>query len=83
MTGSEDRLDNKLRYVWFPTFLSRDIARLGTSQLVLPRRRHPNMTVTAMHRDLDVFMDPVFWITMVIGILPLVVAGAELIWITS
>jgi hypothetical protein len=36
-----------------------------------------------MHRDLDVFMDPVFWITMVIGILPLVVAGAELIWITS
>jgi hypothetical protein len=78
MTGSGDRLDNKLRYVWFPTFL-----RLGTIQLVLLRRRRPNLTVTAMHRDLDVFMDPVFWITMVIGILPLVVAGAELIWITS
>jgi hypothetical protein len=36
-----------------------------------------------MHRDLDVFADPVFWVAMTIGILPLAAAGAALVWVTS
>jgi len=35
-----------------------------------------------MHRDLDVLTDPVFWVAMTIGILPLAMVGIALVWVT-
>jgi hypothetical protein len=35
-----------------------------------------------MHRDLDALTDPVFWVAMTIGILPLAMAGTALVWVT-
>ena len=41
-----------------------------------------SLPVTAMHRDLDALTDPVFWVAMTIGILPLAMAGTALVWVT-
>jgi hypothetical protein len=35
-----------------------------------------------MHRKFDVLSDPIFWIVMTIGILPVATAGTELVWLT-
>jgi len=35
----------------------------------------------AMHHDLDIFKDSVFWRALVIGILPIAVGGAFLVWL--
>jgi hypothetical protein len=37
------------------------------------------MMVDPMHRRLEMLTDPVFWIALVIGILPLAAAGAALV----
>ena len=34
-----------------------------------------------MHHDLDIFKDSVFWRALVIGILPIAVGGALLVWL--
>jgi hypothetical protein len=33
-----------------------------------------------MHRNLDIFKDPLFWATMMIGVWPVVLGGALLVW---
>lgn len=38
-----------------------------------------NEWVTAMHHNLDIFKDPVFWGVLFIGILPIVVGAAVLV----
>ena len=33
-----------------------------------------------MHQDLDILKDPMFWGAMLVGILPVAMAGAVLVW---
>jgi hypothetical protein len=33
-----------------------------------------------MHQDLDILKDPMFWGAMLVGILPIAMAGAVLVW---
>jgi hypothetical protein len=32
-----------------------------------------------MHRDLDIFRDPLFWGAMLVGVLPIAMVGAVLV----
>jgi hypothetical protein len=34
-----------------------------------------------MHHDLDILRDPIFWRALVIGILPVAISGAALVWL--
>ena len=35
---------------------------------------------TVMHRSFDMFKDPVFWVALLLGILPVVASGTAMIW---
>jgi hypothetical protein len=34
-----------------------------------------------VHRNLDIFKDPLFWGTMMIGMSPIILGGAFLVWL--
>ena len=34
-----------------------------------------------MHDNLDMFKDPVFWRVLVMGVLPVALSGAALVWL--
>ena len=71
----------------------RNSARIASWLLVIEWRLHigtilPDfacvgfIAVSTMHRDFDVLRDPVFWVVMAMGILPLAMVGAVLVWVT-
>ena len=37
--------------------------------------------VPAMHHNLDIFKDPVFWGVLLVGVLPIAVVGAVFVWL--
>ena len=49
--------------------------------IVLTKQTQRGWKETAMHRNLDVFKDALFWGIMAFGVSPIVFGGALLVWL--
>ncbi len=67
--------------VALPPILEGMSSPASASVLILTKQTQRGWKGTAMHRSLDVFKDPLFWCTMTMGVSPILLGGALLVWL--